>query len=383
MAESKKTVGIITILDVTNFGSMLQGYALAETVEKLGYKVVFINYWRPLYSTKHKVKTFLHDKSLGNIAKRSAFAFMALTFYEGLRIRIRKILKNRFQFTKKYMSNNEIKNSNLSLDAVISGSDQIWNNTYNGCIDYAFYLDFTDKPKIAYAGSSGLDKFEDDELTEITRLLKNYSAISVRESQTTDYFKSLGFENTVNVLDPSFLLTADEWNDKLNITSPDPKDKYLLVYSVERFNNDFIFTQSKRIAEELGLKVYVVCATFPVEVKKYNFDKVYSLATVNTFLKLLRGASFVVASSFHGTAFSINFNKPFISISPNKFNIRMNSIMKLTQLENRIVRDEMISVKDLQPIDWHKVNAILKEERDKSISFLQTALADAVDQDPD
>lgn len=375
----KKNIGIITILDVTNFGSMLQGYALAETVEGLGYNVIFINYWRPLYSTKYKVRTFLHDKSLGNIAKRCAFAFTALTFYEGLRIRIRKILKRRFRFTKKYMSNDEIKNSHLSIDAVISGSDQIWNTTYNGGIDLAFYLDFTDKPKIAYAASSGLEKFEDNDLPEITHLLNKYSAISLRESHTTEYFKSLGFSKAVNVLDPSLLLTADEWNTKLNIPASDPNDKYLLVYSVERFNNNFIFSQAKRIAEDLGLKVYVVCATFPVEVKKYNFDKIYSLATVKTFLKLLRGASFVVASSFHGTAFSINYNKPFISISPNKFNIRMESIMKLTQLENRIVRNEMISVKELQPIDWGKVNAILKEERGKSISFLQTALAEAVD----
>lgn len=372
-----KKIGIITILDITNFGSILQAYALGYVIESFGYKVVFINYWRKAFTTSNKVKTFLKDKTLGNVVRRITYALAALTFYSALRIRIRRILRSRFSFTNKFTSFEQLKKYAPNFDVAISGSDQIWNSSYNGGIDSSFFLDFVSCPRIAYAASSGLEKFDENELDKITSLLRKYDYISVREFQTKDYLASLGFHRTKQVLDPSLLLSADKWCDILDIKDR-YKEKYLLVYSVERFNNDFIFSQAKKLAHEMGLKVYVVCATYPVEVKKYKFDKIFSLASIYTFLELLRGASFVVVSSFHGTAFSINFNKDFITISPNKFNIRMDSIMKLFALEERIVRDSFVTSESLCPIDWHKVNNKLSIVRDESLIFLKDTIAECI-----
>lgn len=165
-----KKIGIITILDITNFGSILQAYALGSIIESLGYKVVFINYWREAFTTMNKVKTFLKDKSLGNLFKRFLYAMSALTFYAALRFRIRRILRKRFSFTRKFTSIDDLKRHSPILDVAISGSDQIWNSSYNGGIDYAFFLDFAKCPRIAYAASSGLYKFDDSELDDI----KNY-----------------------------------------------------------------------------------------------------------------------------------------------------------------------------------------------------------------
>lgn len=376
MPDIMKRIGIITILDITNFGSILQAYALGTIIESFGYKVVFINYWRQAFTTMNKVRTFLKDGSLGNIFKRSLYAISALTFYAALRIRIRHILRNRFSFTRKFTSFDELKRHSPHLDVAISGSDQIWNSSYNEGIDYAFFLDFVKCPRIAYAASSGVYKFDDSELDEIKTLLNKYSAISVRESQTTDYLRSIGFPNTTHVLDPSLLLSADEWRRLLKIkTMNETSNKYLLIYSVERFNNDFIFSQAKKLAKEMNLKVYVVCATYPVNVNKFKFDKIYSLASITTFLNLLNNASFVVVSSFHGTAFSINFNKNFISISPNKFNIRMNSIMKQFDLEERIIGETFISNDHLNPINWNAVNNNLDLYRQESINFVRNSIS--------
>ena len=371
---NKKKVNIITILDVANFGSMLQAYALATIIERFGYSVEFINYWRYGYTTADKVRTFLKDSSLGNLLRRVVFALSALLFYAPLRRRLRRFVTERFHFTRPYHSIEGLRNNPPSGDIYLSGSDQIWNGVHNNGIDHAFYLDFGKSPRIAYAASAGMEEFSGRELPIIKDLLSNYDAISVRESQTCSYLKSLGLKDVRHVLDPSLLLTMEEWKRIINYKSNTSKDKYLLVYSVERFDNDFVFSQAKKLAQELNLKVYVVCTTYPVNVEKYNFSKVYALASVSTFLRLMINASFVVACSFHGMAFAINFNKEFVSILVNKFNIRMESLANLLNITHRIIRNEDISCKLLLPINYAEINIRLEQERKSSLQFLHESL---------
>ena len=209
----KRKVGILTILDVANFGTMLQAYALATMIKRLGYDVEFINYWRHDYTTKNKVFTFLQDSSLGNPLKRIVYACSALFFYSSIRNRIRNFVKEQFLFTRSYHSLDELQKCPPEIDLAICGSDQIWNSIYNGGLDRVFYLDFVNCPRIAYAASVGMDEFPKEELDEIKRLLAQYRAISVRESQTCKYLHSLGFSQVQHVLDPSLLLNADEWKE--------------------------------------------------------------------------------------------------------------------------------------------------------------------------
>lgn len=371
--EKRKKVGIITILDVANFGSMLQAYALALVIERLGYAVEFVNYWRNDYTTSYKVRTFLGDASLGNPLKRVVFALSALLFYAPLRWRVRRFVTKRFAFSRAYHSFAELHNQSPRVDMALCGSDQIWNSVYNGGIDRSFYLDFAEVPRVAYAASSGLSEFPVAEIPETKRLLSRFSAISVRESQTCAYLRTLGFPEVQHVLDPSLLLDSEEWKRIAGYKEQNP-ERYLLVYSVERFNNDFIFSQARRIANERGLKMYVVCTTYPVKAKKYGFDKIYAMADVPTFLRLLADAEFVVASSFHGTAFSLNFNKDFITISANKFNIRMESLIRQFGISHRIVQDREVGSTDLQPIDYGQINQKLTAERIASMAFLEKAL---------
>lgn len=371
--NQKKRVGVLTILDVANFGSMLQGYALASVVQRLGYDVFFVNYFRESYTTGHKVRTFLADKSLGNIIKRVAFAASALLFYSFLRRRIRRFVTGRFRFTRVYHNIAQLRNHPPEADLFVCGSDQIWNSQYNDGIDRSFFLDFTAAPRIAYAASVGMDSFPPEELDEITSLLKKFTALSVRERQTCQYLRDLGFGPCQHVLDPSLLLDGEEWKRIARLTST-PREKYLLVYSVERFNNRFIFEQARTIARAKGLRMYVVCSTYPVQAKDFDFDKIYAMADVKTFLRLMAGAEFIVASSFHGTAFALNFNKDFITIAPDHYNIRMRSLVELFGVSHRVITTHIIDPKTLQPIDYDRVNNILNQERKKSLDFLQKAL---------
>lgn len=368
----KGKVGILTILDVANFGTMLQAYALATVIKRFNYDVEFINYWRRDYTTKNKVFTFLQDSSLGNLLKRIVYAFSALFFYSSIRNRVRNFVKERFPFTRSYHSLDELRKCPPEIDWAICGSDQIWNSAYNGGLDRVFYLDFVNCPRIAYAASVGMDEFPLKELEEIRSLLSKFSAISVRESQTCSYLRSLGFSQVQHVLDPSLLLNADEWKEiagcKENHSAK--AERYLLVYSVERFNNDFIFSQARQIAQELHLKMYVVCTTYPVKAKDYGFDKIFAMAGVKTFLRLMANADFIVASSFHGTAFALNFNKEFITISASKYNIRMKSLAEQFNISHRIVTSTFKRASDLLPIDYAMINQELEENRALSLSFL-------------
>lgn len=374
-----KKAGIVTILDVANFGTMLQAYALATIVKNAGFHVEFLNYWRRDYTTLHKVHTFLRDKTLGSIIKRMAFAVSALIFYPFVRNKVRRFVTQKFCFTRPYHSIGEVQSSHYKWDVAICGSDQIWNSIYNGGLDKVFFLDFVDCPRIAYAASSGMNEFPSQELPAVKKMLSAFQAISVRESQTCNYLCSLGFTQTKHVLDPSLLLDAEEWRKIAGCKSTQREnERYLLVYSVERFNNDFIFSQAKRIAKELHLKMYVVCTTYPVKAKDYGFDKIYAMAGVKTFLKLMANADFVVASSFHGTAFALNFNKEFITIAADKFNIRMESLVYQFGIAHRIVKGTEISVADLAPIDYDCINEKLAKERIFSKSFLINSLNDNV-----
>lgn len=150
--------------------------------------------------------------------------------------------------------------------------------------------DFIFFSHIAYAASSGLESFENNELPEIKHLLANFKSISVRESQTCEYLHNLGFPEVQHVLDPSLLLTAEEWKATIGYQKDTAKrtvkQEYLLVYSVERFNNDFIFSQARCIADKLNLKVYVVCTTYPVKAKKYGVDEIFAMANVPLYQDL-------------------------------------------------------------------------------------------------
>ena len=116
--------------------------------------------------------------------------------------------------------------------------------------------------------------------------------------------------------------------------------------------------------------MYVVCTTYPVKAKDYEFDKIFAMASVKTFLRLMADADFVVASSFHGTAFALNFNKEFVTISANKFNIRMESLVKQFKISHRIVTTTLKKASDLLPIDYVMINHKLEENRALSLSFL-------------
>ena len=366
-----KRIALVTIFDNPNFGTYLQTFALSSIIEKLGGTVQIVHYERPHW--RYWNSLFESFKSVNLLHKISRFCWSIAPYIQ--KRKEQKFIMNNFSVSRRYNSFEDLKSNPPVADVYLTGSDQVWNSIHNRGIDKVFYLAFAPegKKKCAYAASFGMSEVPQEETEEIKNLLQSYNSISVREFSNVDILNKLGILNVQQVLDPTLLLSKIDWEKMIN-KKRKPKKKYLLVYSVESKKQDYIISEiSKKIAHEMDLKIYgVYYSGFKYKIE--CCDKNYYYASPIDFLHLIDNASFLVVSSFHGTAFSINMNKEFITVSPRRFNSRIDSLLSLVNLTNRKVS----SVEDFnmdilsEKINYNQVNDILSNERMKSLGFIKT-----------
>ena len=224
-----------------------------------------------------------------------------------------------------------------------------------------------DKKKIAYAASFGKNKLEENEIDETKKYLSRYDAISLRELSGVEIVKSLGINNSINVVDPTLLLNGNEWR-KIS-SNKYSEDKYILVYNLNR--NKKIDKYAENLSQKTGLKIRFLSYQFHEFYKK---GKIMCNPKVEDFLSLIDNAQYVITDSFHATAFSLNFNTQFIIVYPGKYSTRLQSILEITGLENRVAKDENDLSIVSEKIDFEKVNKIIDEERKHSLEWLKNAL---------
>lgn len=363
---------MITIFDNPNFGTYLQALALGVVLKNMGASVEVIHYERPVwhvYSKFRKKTKFLETLRYLKSVLRGRNADIQ-------RFRCRKFVGKRLSITKPYYSYDELVKNPPMADIYLTGSDQVWNVIHNHGVDKSFYLGFVPagKPKYAYAASIGMDSIPNEFVEETKFLLSQYKAISVRENSNVDLLKQIGIESR-QVLDPTLLLSADDWNSYA--CDFDDYEPYVLVYSVESKDRDReVGAIARKIADLKNFKVYEVSYGGPS--KQIPFcDKHFFYSTPDLFLSLIRKASYIVGSSFHITAFAINFSKPFISVVPDRFSSRIDSLLSLTNLSNRKISD----VKDLtdeiinDAVDFSSANKYLSDQKLVSFNFIKNILA--------
>ena len=367
-----KKILIATMHRGSNFGSALQVYALSQSVKKCGAVPIVLDYIPERIKFSKVIGGILKTLfSLSISLQQRYHAFRGLclslsnTFYYG------RFFRRELSMTKSYYSVEEIEKANIDADVYMTGSDQVWNSTHNQGIDRVFFLDFLPKEakRVAYAASFGKTELEEWEKDITKTLLSRYSAISVRESSALGILESIDIHNGVNVLDPTFLLSMADWEERC--PQLETKDKYLLIYSVEPEKEEIIRI-AREIADNLGLKVYMVIWGL----KPYpGVDKMISNIDPLKLMSYFLHADYVVASSFHGTAFSVNLNKPFISVAPKCFNTRAQSLLNLVGLSERLITFDSYSLdRALATIDYTSVNEILESERTKSMKYLKSVV---------
>lgn len=366
-------IAVITLHHVRNYGSMLQTYATQRALSDLGHDVEIIDFIPKGLTLKTGIDTIA---ARSNPLVRIVRKISAAVVFAVQQMSMIRFLKKNVSLTRKtYHNYTELKKAPPLADAYLSGSDQIW-NTQNANLPediLAYYLQFAPEnaKRIAYASSIGKDAFSEEEKANVSHWLSSFKAIGVRESHGVQLLKDIGVNMATHVVDPTLLLDKEQWMAFCKRKSNPPKKPYIFVYNLNR--NPEIKIYAKRLARKENLEIINFASTLDFVSGARN--RLYN--TAHDFLYYLYHAKYVVTDSFHGTAFSINFSKQFVTFTAPKFNSRIHSILNLFGLQDRLLIKADADAdcqKVKEQIDRKTTNDILARERDKSKEFILQSL---------
>ena len=289
--------------------------------------------------------------------------------------------KENFNFTRLYKNLDELKNADWgSYDMFVVGSDQVWKSHFTKG-DSAFMLSFVpeEKPRISIASSFASDSIPDAFREKYKKHLSKFNAISVRERNGIDIInKELKIDRTVKVLlDPTLLLTKEEWLNTIPRSAFKKKKKYILLYMLTyAFEpRPYIFDMLKHLQQLDDYDIIALEGYTPKE--KANgiemIDKTDS--SISEFIELFVNADVVVTSSFHGTAFAINFGIPLVSIVPEgNSDDRQSTLLKSLGLECCIANSQTPTSIIRYRYDLETATLNLDNLRRQSIAWIKNSL---------
>ncbi|MCO5385777.1 MAG: polysaccharide pyruvyl transferase family protein [Desulfosporosinus sp.] len=280
------------------------------------------------------------------------------------------------KLTCRYRTYQDLCDNPPQADVYMVGSDQVWNVTFPCGQDDAYYLNYIDSPyKMSYASSLGRE-FTATQLYDLKEKIQSLSYISVREKISSSQLSTVGV-NAKNVLDPVFLISKDQYLQDL---TPPPCKDYLLVYAINE--DKLLDSVAQRIALERKLKIVLIGGF----AKKIKCDAFYRSAGPKEFLSLIANADFILTSSFHGTAFSLVFNKQFAIVQPEINSLRIDDILNSVGLTDRVIKTFNDFEIYKKTIDYntvnHKLNLLIEQSKQYLIHCLQDLESKIVGSEP-
>lgn len=373
-----RSIGIITIHKINNYGSVLQAYALQRVCEDLGYKTEIIDYNFP--NDFHRGNKY----AVASDTQPNEPCWIKLLYTQNL-IRQHKgismfVKEYQHLSTQSFECPDSLKKKAPQYDVYITGSDQLWNPRHcNG--DPAFMLQFAPDGalKISYAASIGSNTIPEDLQSLYRELLSRYNHISVRENSGKEVVKSITGKEAKVVLDPTLLLNRDEWN-KIATPKRQFKKRYILCYYLNYTFNSFPYVDE--LAEYMQTQTgYEIVRVARPPHKLFLPHTHYRVgASPEGFLALVRDAEMVLTTSFHGTAFAVNYGKPVFTIvkDRNTSDSRQVSLMENLGLENQILSvTDCFPTKERFSYDVEQEQQRLEVLRQESKQYLINALKDA------
>ncbi len=365
-------IDIITMHGVYNYGSALQTYATITYLERKGHEVEIIDYYPGRMRHYGSISQLFRDANTfhHNAVKSAIISCVKYCSIPKLKRAFIPFATEHFLKTDKFESNEEIKKNPPKADVYCTGSDQVWNDYLERGFDSTYFLDFApeEAKKIAFSASFGRDDIKPEELKTIQKYLNKYNAISVREDSGLQALTGTPVDLKACVLDPSFMLTGEEWKKLAPIIS---EKGYILVY---KLHEDSIASEAAlAIGKREGKPVIRISLDY---MKRIKGGKTVVAPEVTKFISYIANADLVVTDSFHATAFSINLNVPFVSIQWKMFNDRIGTILKKTNLcERRAASVEEALMIYREKIDFDDVNMRLDHERELTDEFMEKALS--------
>lgn len=397
-------IGILTQPLHNNYGGLLQAYALQTVLEEMGHTVLILN--RPMpQASKPFINNFYQTlvRFVKNVVKYILRRPLTTVLHDLLPSQ--RVVTNRFieLFISKYhhkspdlYTTEELAGyaKSQGIEAFVVGSDQCWRPQYSPCLTN-YFLDFTegwDVKRISYAASFGVDnwEFNSEETRVCASYVKKFNAVSVREESAVELCKKYLGIMAVCLLDPTMLLDADDYN------------KLLVDYNYNIFNiafecclpntmhvsgnKLFCYILNKNAQNQKFINVVAEAnELIPVECmpKDFRAQEVFekcpdccTYPPVELWIKSFIDAKMVITDSFHGTVFSIIYNKPFWVLgNESRGMARFHSLLRMFGLENRLVSLDKFTTLDFDaPIDWSDVNDRREELKQKSLVFLKENL---------
>lgn len=348
-----KKAGIVTIYDVPNFGSVLQAFATQMIISDLGYEPVFIDYNR---YNQWRVE---HGGATKSSFWRAAIRKIGLKADHRKAIKLENFKNLYFNRTHTYQDLDELNKEDWSdYELFVVGSDQVWNTNY--MMGDSFYLlSFVPNavPKVSIASSFAMKSLPYCYSDKFKAYLQRFSSLSVREVNAKQIInEGLGLNTDVKLLlDPTLLLSGKEWNECLAISPRKKKEKYILFYMwAYAFEpRPYIYEVTKYFQKKLDCKIIALegCySTCPTDLKMENRTD----STITEFLHLFANAELVITSSFHGTAFALNYGRPLVSIVPEGGDDRQTSLIENLGVLNCAVKIGT-TVEQISP--WYDIDS--------------------------
>lgn len=367
-------IGLVTFYD-DNFGTLLQAFALQHTIEKQGIIVPIIKYHRnpkniATESNFSKILRYSPKIVLNHLLNRKAILLRKKAFDD--------FRQNYLHFDDSidYYRDSDLSSLSQKYDVLVCGSDMMWSSEFRA--DWKYYmLGFMPKKKsIAYSPSFGKNSLTSDEAENARQYLNDINYLSCRESKGVELLNSLFGLKAHLTVDPTFLLSKNEWQSIINDNSRLIEGKYILTYSflgTMKHGRQIVFDQ---LIKNSNL---VILSGAEGKFRKYEYKE---YAGPIEFLKLYRDSSFVVTDTFHGMLFAIIFEKPFVVLDKSPFGVsadRLISTLRTLGLEDRYITNDTIIDDKLLHLDYTEVNKKLQQLKESSFSYLYNSLHDAVE----
>lgn len=349
-----KKIGIITINDNNNYGNRLQNYAVQEILNKINVEPITIKNV-PTLNTKYKfmLRLFKHFKSKLTSKKINNKRYECFSRFN-----------QNINYSERYIT--PYTNISKKYDYFITGSDQVWNPNISRARDVDFLSFAKDNQKISFSASFGVSEIPENIKGYVNENLRKYKAISVREDAGKKIVEELTGRKDVEVLlDPTMIISVEEWNKVAKKPEQLKSNKYILNYFLGELSENRK-NEIDRIAKEND------CEVINILDKKSPF---YSTGP-SEFLYLEKNAFLVCTDSFHSSVFAILYNRPFIVFEREDKTISMNSrietLINKFKLKNRKFEGKI--TKENLNHDYTEAYKILENEKEKSINFLKRAL---------
>lgn len=378
MADTNlKKIAIMTWYTYINYGSALQASAIYHTVEQMCYIPAFIRYLPKggvlKRSNRELVGRCIHKfKTMYNPTHSSLKRNRLFEVY----------LAERTIQTEKCVSYQELHDLNKEYSAFLCGSDQIWSPL---CYDSKYFLDFVENPNkiVAYAPSLGSIEIVNPIIRERMKSnISRFKHLSVREHQGADIIKELTGQKAKVVLDPTLLMDSSEWDAYIEENCIRKLSAYDYIICYFLGSSDKYMGYVRNLSRTMHIPYYVIPVT--MKQKKSKESVPFEVGPCE-FVSLIRNAKYVITDSFHGMAFSVNYNIPFSVFKrfkdndPKNQNSRIFNLLQMLGLENRLVdyRNKRNVQTELN-CDFTEANRKLNEKREYSLDYLKNALESAV-----